>query len=134
MLLLLAAASAQTPPPHSLRDLRGALEEIRNNTDAVRTALLSYHQLNKTYVACGTPEEAKARGARFDRTKWEGGSCWTTLAWDDPGLLRGGYWVVLTPTGFEVHGVFDGDADGVPAEYVATESKPAATVTPPDEY
>lgn len=133
-MLLLFTPLALADPPHSLRDLRGALEEIRNNTDAVRTAVIAYKDLRGTYQACSTPEEAKARGARFDRVKWEGGACWTVLAWDDPGLLRGGYWVALTPSGFEVHGVFDGDADGVFAEYVATESKPAAALTPPDEY
>jgi hypothetical protein len=134
MLLLLPCAFAQGAPAHSLRDLRGALEEVRTTTDGVRTAVLAYKELNKSWQACGTPEEAKARGSKFDRTKWEGGTCWTVLAWDDPGLIRGGYWITLTPTGFEVHGVFDGDGDGVYAEYVATESKPAATVTPPDEY
>lgn len=128
------AADAPAAPPRPPRELRGALDEVRVNTDGIRTQVLAYKQQHGLWYACGTPEEAKARGKAFDRTRWDGGPCWTILAFDDPGLLRGGYWVATTPTGVEIHGVIDADGDGVYAEYVATQDRPAATITPADEY
>lgn len=130
----LAGPPAPPPPPRSMRDLRTALDEVRNNVEGIKIKEQGYKQLNGIWWSCGTPEEAKARGARFEPTRWEGGECWRILAWNDPGQLRGGYWVVARPDGFEVHGVIDGDGDGVFAEYVATHDKPAAPITPADEY
>jgi hypothetical protein len=49
-------------------------------------------------------------------------------------MVRGGYWVEATATGFTVRGVIDADGDGVPAEYMATESQGPTLLTPPDVY
>ncbi|MFZ5482204.1 MAG: hypothetical protein ACOZNI_35915 [Myxococcota bacterium] len=131
-MIALAALALAAPP--TTKDLRVALDEVRVNVEGIKIKLQGYHQLYGKYYACGTPEAAKARGAKLAPSPWEGGDCWKVLAFNDPMPIRGGYWVVLTPGGYEVHGVLDGDGDGVFAEYVATSEAAAKPITPADEY
>lgn len=97
--------------------------------DAIKAAELAYYDQHGHYLAL--PETPRpVASANSTPVSWPADPGWVELGWtpdpwrdhgDGPGPLRGVYWVILTATGFEIHGVCDVDEDGVLREEVATE-------------
>jgi hypothetical protein len=102
--------------------------EVGGVVDAIKSAELAYYDQHGHYLALPeTPRPAAA--ADSTPVPWPADPAWAELGWtpdpwpgqgDGPGPLRGVYWVVLTPTGFAVHGICDVDEDGVLREVIAT--------------
>lgn len=114
-------------------ELKAKRSEVPKNVDDIRKWEHAYDMKQGGYVAAGSEAEARASLTPEPRA-WKGGGGWDTLDWWPYEMVRGGYWVEVSATGFTVHGVIDADGDGVAAEYVATESTSATLVTSEDVY
>lgn len=129
-LLSLWCCASNALIPDTRRAHRG---ELPGNVDAIRAAELAWHATTGQYLALPlAPRAVSALGKQA--VPWTPTPDWTALAWQPDGPVRGAYWVVLTPTGFEVHATCDVDGDGVRAEYMASESQNAHIVTPVSVY
>ena len=96
----LGALLGPTAPP--------ADEELLRNVEQLREAQLEILVVDD-FVPCGTEDQARAQMSAQPRA-WEGGDCWTRIAWEPDGPVRGGYWVEVSDDGqdFTVHGLAAG--------------------------
>lgn len=125
MSLWCCVAPARTFDPRKARRA-----EVPGNVDGIQTAELAWYAAHGRYLSAPAAPRP-VLGVGKDSVDWVSAPEWTTLGWRPDGKVRGAYWIVLTPTGFEVHGTCDIDGDGIRAEYLATESQNALIVTPP---
>ncbi len=108
--------------------------EVPAKLDGIRAVELAYHELYGQYVAASSEAEAMAQGAGKELRHFPYRGGWTELGWLPGEMVRGVYWVELTPEGFAAYGACDVDGDGEYAVYVATESQDAQLTTPGDVY
>ena len=104
------------------------------NVESIVTAELAYGAVHDVWLPVGSEPDARGSVSKQLRP-FRTDEAWTTLGWSPEGDIRGAYWVVVTPAGFEVHGVCDVDGDGVLAEYVAgSDAHAARAITPPQVF
>lgn len=113
--------------------LKAKRAEVPGNVNGIRTAEMAYYAAFDKYIAVG-PAPRSVNNVGKQAVPWLGDPAWDELNWQPDGNVRGVYWVELTPTGFEAHGVCDVDGDRQRAEYVATEVEYANQRTERDEY
>ncbi len=122
--------------------LKAKRAELPGNVEGIKIAVIAYRAAHDSVMPCGTRDDAEGTiryGGKEPRA-WQGGACWTELAWTPDGQVRGAYWVEVVqrapeaPPTFEVHGVSDLDSDGVLAEYIADDDGGVRLVTPSDVY
>jgi hypothetical protein len=106
--------------------------QVLSDVDTLRIAELSIHDFNDAWIACGSPDEARAAVGK-GVPAWHGGGCWDTLGFK-PMEPDAGYWVEVVEDRFEVHAVADLDHDGTPAEFVATDQATAHPWTDPKVF
>jgi hypothetical protein len=108
------------------------LEELQKNVDSIAAAEKELTVVDD-YRKCSSELEAK-KSATPTPHAWQTQKCWTKIGWEPDDDVRGGYWVVLTEAGFEVHGVMDADQDGAWAHFKATEVLPAQRISAKGTY
>ncbi len=109
-------------------ELRAQRGELADSLGSLVTALRSYEAANGRYISVGSPVEA------YDAL--DAGRAYApadVLGWRADGV-RGVYWVLGRENSFEAHGMLDADGDGLPAHWMATESRPPYPITDDGVY
>jgi hypothetical protein len=98
------------------------------DVDTIRIAELSLVDFEGKWTPCGS-QAASLSHVEAHEPGFADEDCWKKLGFHPNG--PGGYWVEVVGDDFAVHGVVDLDADGIPAEFVATREMTARTWTDP---
>ncbi len=112
-----------------------AHSEVEELVAAIRKAELDYHSAFGEFLAAEAapraPHEVDGSPVAWAPTKG-----FRSLSWapPQPEAVLGSYSVMLTPNGFKVIGVCDGDADGTIARWEATETESAKQVSAEGTY
>ena len=109
--------------------LRAKRAEVPSNVDGIRIAELAYQAAFDRFIPVGQPWPRAVASLDEAMVAMPEGSPFDELGWSPDGLLRGTYWVDVTPDGFTVHGMCDVDRDGEPASYEADAERPAHMVS-----
>ncbi len=129
-----AMAVVVAVPNFVMTQLRAKRLEVPGNVESIVTAELAYGDVHDAWLPVGSEPEAR-RSVSTQLRPFRTDEAWTRLGWSPEGDIRGAYWVVVTPAGFEVPGVCDVDGDGVLAEYVAgSDTHDARAITAPDVF
>jgi hypothetical protein len=113
---------------------RASRDEVVRTVESIRVAEIENRRAFGEYVGADAAPRAPYA---VDATPvpWVPGEGFERLHWRPPSdQVLGSFRVVLTASGFVVHGACDVDGDGERALIEATESAPARLLTPPGVY
>ncbi|MCB9688772.1 MAG: hypothetical protein H6735_27275 [Alphaproteobacteria bacterium] len=107
----------------------GALDEIRDNVEAIRQAEIQYQEAFGVYVSAdAAPRPAHA--VNGEAVAWAPSEGFRRLSWaPETEAVVGSYQIQADKTGFKVIGTSDVDGDGQRAIFEATADEPAHQVT-----
>ena len=111
-------------PNFVVMQYRAKRGEVPMNVDAIKTAQFAYDATYDTFLEVHEPVPLDPIMLGKMAVAWPSGTAFDELMWQPNGLVRGTYWVEVSPDGmdFTVHGMCDVDGDGEAAHYTATKT------------
>jgi type II secretory pathway pseudopilin PulG len=110
---------------------RAKRAEVPVNVDGIKTAEIAYEAAFDTFVPVTEPVPVQAWEVGRELHAWPVGTRFDDLGWSADGMVRGTYWVEVSPDGedFTVYGICDVDGDGDAATFTATREQHATLQT-----